>query len=153
MDTLFPFTKMTAAGNDFICVDASTGKMDWLLCRTDLPALVTRLCRRGLGIGADGLIFAQQPSGQAFAAVAARFFDPDGTEVELCGNGTACFTEWVLAKELVKNHGEVIIQTPAGLAQGKRVKAEPGRVRVCIPKPFGIKLGHQVTVDGRLLPK
>lgn len=148
MDGSLAFTKMTAAGNDFICVDGSTPEAARLLQHPRLSEIVQRLCRHGLGVGADGLIFALPPSGQPFAAVAARFFDPDGTEVELCGNGTACFTEWVLETELVKT-ADVIIQTPAGLAQGKRVADTDGRIRVCIPKPFDLRLLNRVEVDNR----
>ena len=142
------FSKMTAAGNDFICVNATSPEMLARLEVAGVPGLVRKLCPRGSGVGADGFILAVPKTGHPFAEMQARFFDPDGAEVELCGNGTACFTEWALASGLARGP-EVCIVTPAGLARGKRQLAEPGRVRVCIPQPHDLRFGVRVeTADG-----
>ncbi len=148
MDFSLRFTKLSAAGNDFICVDATMPETLAALEAHGLSGLVRRLCPRGLGIGADGLILAVPRTGHPFAEMQARFFDPDGSEVELCGNGTACFAEWALASGLARGP-EVCIATPAGLARGKRNPAEPGRVRVCIPQPRDLMFGVSVEAEGR----
>ena len=141
------FSKMTAAGNDFICVNATTPDLLAWLEGAGLPGLVRKLCPRGRGVGADGFILAVPKNGHPFAEMQARFFDPDGSEVELCGNGTACFTEWALASGLARGP-EVSIITPAGIARGKRNVAESGRIRVCIPQPRDLVFGVQVEADG-----
>ena len=146
--TVLHFSKMTAAGNDFICVDATNLEVLARLEAAGLPALVRKLCPRGLGVGADGFILAVPKSGHPFAEMQARFFDPDGSEVELCGNGTACFTDWALTSKLARGP-EVCIVTPAGLARGKRNPTAPGRVRVCIPSPRDLRFGVRVEADGR----
>ncbi len=148
MDTPLHFTKMSAAGNDFICLDATRPGVLARLEAHGLAELVRQLCPRGLGVGADGLILAVPKTGHPFAEAQARFFDPDGSEVELCGNGTACFAEWTLASGLARGP-EVTIVTPAGLARGKRNPAEPGRVRACIPQPLDLLFGVVVEADGR----
>ncbi|MFA4945718.1 MAG: diaminopimelate epimerase [Lentisphaeria bacterium] len=143
------FSKMTAAGNDFICLDGRQPAAAELVRSPQLPERIRRLCRRGLGVGSDGLIVALAPSPGVFAAVAARFFDPDGSEVELCGNGTACFTEWALENGLAEGP-DLLIQTPAGIAQGRRVADGPGRVRVCIPEPRDFILHRKVEAGDRV---
>ena len=71
MERLIPFTKIEAAGNDFIFVDT-----------TDEPVnahLVKQLCTRHFSIGADGLILMD--------GLRMRYFNADGSEGSMCGNG------------------------------------------------------------------
>jgi len=91
------FTKLSGSGNDFICIANLDGRYDALLADPPRVAEFARsLCRRGHGVGADGLIFACRPEVEGVADVAARFMEPDGSESELCGNGTACFVKFLL---------------------------------------------------------
>jgi diaminopimelate epimerase len=80
------------------------------------------------------VIFACRAELPQVADIQARLFDPDGGEVELCGNGTACFTYWVSANGWAAKK-EVKILTPAGVVLGRN--NEDGYVRVCIPLPQG----------------
>lgn len=75
----FNFTKMVAAGNDFI---VSRDKL-----AGNLPALARLLCDRKFGIGADGLLLLGKSKK---ADVAMRIFNADGSEAEMCGNGARC---------------------------------------------------------------
>ncbi|NOY81486.1 MAG: diaminopimelate epimerase [Kiritimatiellaeota bacterium] len=139
------FTKLTAGGNDFICIDNTSGHFDGFLESSRLRPWISALCRRGLGVGADGVIFAGERGGGGGVDICARFLEPDGSEAELCGNGTACFTWWCLEKGLV--HGpEVRILTAAGTAIGKAVEGRPGRVLVCVPDPRDLRLGLRLEV-------
>lgn len=126
------FTKVNAGGNDFICVDNTDGGYDQFILSDQFSQFLINICKRGLGVGADGLIFAEKPQSDE-ANIRARFFEPDGTEVELCGNGTACFIEWVISKNLAKGP-EIAIETAAGITFGKQ--REDGSTSVCIPDPF-----------------
>jgi len=127
------FSKLTAAGNDFVCLDNTQGQHDHLLESPQLPAVIRALCRRGLGVGCDGIIFACQVGSGQGIDVCVRFFEPDGSEVELCGNGTACFTYWSTQQQLLPGP-EVNILTAAGVATGRRIEPD-GYVRVCVPAP------------------
>jgi len=139
------FTKLSGSGNDFICIDGRDGRYDRLIEFGQAAHLAQTLCRRGLGIGADGLIFAQAADLRPDVKLLARFFEPDGSEAELCGNGTACFVYWALAEGWAK--GRVKVLTSAGLVHGQ---AAAGKyVRVCIPTPRDIKLGLELSVAGR----
>lgn len=134
MPMVFRFTKLTAAGNDFICVDNRDGRYAALCTAERLPHLAQTLCRRGLGVGADGIILATALHGNPLADILAQFLEPDGSEAELCGNGTACFTVWALERAMAPGP-ELRILTPAGIARGQLNREAPGRVRVCIPNP------------------
>jgi len=148
MDTsIVQFTKLTAAGNDFICIDNTDGKFDRFLVSDRLRPWISALCRRGLGVGADGVIFAGERGTGGGVDICARFLEPDGSEAELCGNGTACFTWWCLEKGLVSGP-EVRVLTAAGTAIGKAINGQPGRVRVCVPDPRDLELGIRVEVKG-----
>src|SRR3954471_9938965 len=77
------FVKMSGSGNDFIMVDARTRAPGEL----EDPAIISRLCARGTGIGADGIVFLQ-PS-QA-ADIKLVYLNCDGSRADLCGNATLC---------------------------------------------------------------
>lgn len=83
------FTKMSGAGNDFILADDRAGKL------VGLSRLqVAKLCHRQFGIGADGLmLLVPCLSGQADFAW--RFFNNDGSDAEMCGNGARCFARFI----------------------------------------------------------
>ena len=140
------FAKLSGSGNDFICIDNRDGRLDALL---DSPQRVGRfaqlLCRRRVGIGADGVIFAGTPEVEGFAHVAARFFEADGSETGLCGNGTGCFVRWAIDSGFVADR-EVKVLTPAGVVVA--ANGEGGYVRVCIPAPEDMQRDVEITVRG-----
>ena len=141
------FTKMTAGGNDFICLDNSDAAFSDLIRSEHWPGFVRSLCRRGLSIGADGVIVASERGSSGGIDVMARFLEPDGSEAALCGNGTACFTYWIVGKGLVPGP-EVTILTGAGTARGRIVDADQGRVVVCVPDPRHLQMGLELDVKG-----
>lgn len=141
------FAKLSGSGNDHICIDNRGGRFDELLASAErVGHFVRTLCPRGLGVGADGVIFACQPTNRAEADIAARHFDPDGTEPELCGNGSACFVRWVIENRWVTGK-EVRIQTPSGVARGREDVAR--YIHVCIPEPHDLRKDVQVTTSGK----
>ena len=77
------FFKMNGAGNDFIIID--NRKLSIELDEDTIAAL----CDRNRGIGADGLL-AVEPA-QKGADFRFRYYNADGKEAEMCGNGARCF--------------------------------------------------------------
>ena len=147
MKRTIEFAKLSGSGNDHICVDNLDGRFDRLLASPErVGHFVRTLCQRGLGVGADGLIFATRPKNAAEADVAARHFDPDGTEPELCGNGSACLARWAMENRWAPGR-EVRIETPSGIVRGRRDAA--GYIRVCIPEPHGLRRGIRLAAAGR----
>ena len=102
-----PFWKMHGAGNDFILVDDRA-----LTFPAHDTAFIARLCDRRRGIGAEGLLLIQPSSSADFRM---RFFNPDGGEADMCGNGARCIAR--LAHEIGAAPAGMRIETPAGAAK------------------------------------
>jgi diaminopimelate epimerase len=130
MDSL-PFVKMSGAGNDFVVIDNRA--LGHALTREQIAGL----CDRHFGIGADGLL-AVEPADQADADFRMRYYNADGGEAEMCGNGARCFARFV--HPLRRADAErVRFLTPAGLITGEYVGDE---VRISLTAPTEVKL-HQ----------
>lgn len=82
-----PFYKMNGAGNDFIVID----NRDDVLRGFDLSRFVSLVCRRRKSIGADGLMLLERSSVADFKM---RYFNSDGSEGEMCGNGARCIAKF-----------------------------------------------------------
>ncbi|MCJ7544581.1 MAG: diaminopimelate epimerase [Phycisphaerae bacterium] len=141
------FAKLSGSGNDFICLDGRDGRFDELLAEADRVGHFAKvLCRRGLGVGADGVIFATAPEAEGMADLGARHFEPDGSEATLCGNGTACFVRW--ADDDGWGAGqELRVLTAAGVVRGRRSDGQ--YVRVCIPLPEDMRTDLPLRAGGQ----
>jgi diaminopimelate epimerase len=99
------FTKMNGAGNDFILFDNRTGDID--LDRTR----IAQLCDRHRGIGADGILLLETPTNRADFRM--RYFNADGGEAEMCGNGARCFARF--ANKVGGQKTKISFETLAGV--------------------------------------
>lgn len=86
---MIPFAKYHGTGNDFILIDNRV-----LGLRPDRET-VARLCHRHYGIGADGLMLLEPAADAAFRMV---YYNSDGGESTMCGNGGRCMAAF--AKKL-----------------------------------------------------
>lgn len=134
------FTKMTGAGNDFVMID----NRDLSLSHVLTKEAIAHLCDRRFGIGGDGLI-AVEPA-TADGEVRMRYYNSDGGEAEMCGNGARCFTAFVhhLSNGSVK---QLRFETLAGIILGQ-VHAD-GSITVQLTTPQGMKL-HVLSPDEQL---
>ncbi|PID79241.1 diaminopimelate epimerase [bacterium DOLJORAL78_65_58] len=105
------FTKMHGAGNDFVMLDAR--EMGGLQLDT---ARIAALCDRRTGIGADGLIIItdEAPEGADFRMI---YFNADGGEAEMCGNGARCSVAFAHARGLCRE--ETRFATYSGVLTGR----------------------------------
>lgn len=76
------FSKYEGAGNDFILIDNRKH-----LVNHQQPQLISKLCDRRFGIGADGIIFLQNKKGFDFEMI---YYNADGQSSSMCGNGGRC---------------------------------------------------------------
>ncbi len=119
-----PFVKMHGLRNDFVIVDGRV--KPYMPCVEE----IIHICDRHKGIGADELLVVDPPrSNGAYAFL--RIINPDGREVEACGNATRCIG-WLLLRE--SDRAEVAIETRGGVLACRRVgekqvSVEMGRVQ------------------------
>lgn len=123
------FTKMTASGNDFILIN----NFEQRVPPEAGPWLAQKLCRRALSVGADGLILLEPPQGEADFAW--RFFNADGSEAEMCGNGGRCAARFAVAEGLAPP--ALVFETLAGPI---RAEVKGDWVKIQLPPPQGLKL-------------
>ena len=125
--TALPFTKMHALGNDFIVIDGRAGKLKKKL--NDLTSLSQRLCHRRFGIGADQLLLLLDSKDADFRML---IFNPDGSEVEMCGNGIRCLAKYIWDRKLSAKE-TLDIETLAGIIRPKKMD---GLIRVDMGEPI-----------------
>src|ERR1700736_6361770 len=99
------FMKMNGAGNDFVMIDNRAG--DVLLSAEQ----ISRICDRHRGIGADGILLLENPTNGADFRM--RYYNRDGGEAEMCGNGARCFARF--AGKVAGAQRQVAFETPAGV--------------------------------------
>lgn len=130
------FTKMNGAGNDFVVVDNRDGSL--VLSKTSIG----RLCDRHRGVGADGVL-AVEPA-QSGADFRMRYYNADGGEADMCGNGARCFARF--AARLLPGHPEALsFETPAGLI---RARFSGDLVTINMSEPHGLREPADLEVDG-----
>ena len=127
---------MHGAGNDFILVDDRAGRFP-----VSDQRWIRQICSHHTGVGAEGLILLQS-SGEASFFM--RFFNPDGSEADMCGNGLRCAAR--LANDLGIAEKEMTIKTRAGIL--KAAIMENG-VRVAMPLSSETRLNFPVQVAGQ----
>ena len=114
---------MHGAGNDFIMLDGS--ELPSGLLRADR---IASLCDRRTGIGADGLIILSPAEGPD-TDFRMTYYNQDGGEAELCGNGARCSVAF--ARELGWIDQECRFGTGSGILAGRFLG--PGDVEVSLP--------------------
>jgi diaminopimelate epimerase len=133
---LLEFTKMNGAGNDFVLVDNREQKIR--LTREQ----IIHICHRQRGVGADGIILLI-PCASKKADWAWQFYNNDGSDAEMCGNGARCFARYV--QRLTGNQNGFTFETVAGIIA---TAFQGERVTVTLTKPKDMRLNEKVTLSG-----
>lgn len=132
------FWKLEGAGNDFLGLDGRAG--GFKLKRQQ----IADLCDRRRGVGADGVLVVEKPKVRG-ADFRMRYYNSDGGEAEMCGNGARCFA--LLARAVSGRKGnELRVQTQAGLLT---LRMSGREVQVSMTEPTKLRLGKKVVVAGR----
>jgi len=124
-------TKMTGTGNDFILVDNRKARVPVEL----MPLLARAVCRRRQSVGADGLILLE-PSDRVdpkHGKIDFRwhFYNADGSEAEMCGNGGRCAARFARDRGLAGD--EMVFDTLAGPIRAWMVKEDVVRLQMVPP--------------------
>lgn len=118
------FIKMHGAGNDFVLVDDLSGSFS-----IDDHRRIAAMATRPDGIGCEGVIIVQRSDKADFKM---RFFNPDGTEADMCGNGSRCVAAFARDIGCAKAD-RMTFETAAGMVEAELL--EPNLVRITLPQP------------------
>jgi diaminopimelate epimerase len=129
---------MTGSGNDFILIDNRGARIDADRCRE----LVRMSCRHKLSVGADGLILIENDPQVDFRW---RFFNADGSEAEMCGNGARCAARFVYLNGIVTKD-RMAFRTLAGVIEAEILD---DRVRIQTTPPHDLMLNLTVESDSQ----
>ena len=132
------FTKMNGAGNDFVMLDNRDGKL-----ALD-KAQIARLCDRHRGVGADGVLVVEPA--QNGADFRMRYYNADGGEAEMCGNGARCFGRF--AQRVSGKAGDISFETMAGKITAQFIGDD---VRIQMSEPHSVRLNASLDSGGEVL--
>ncbi len=132
-----PFMKMSRSGNDFILIDHRKPFIDG----DRMKEFARKVCRRRISVGADGLIFIENSEKADFKW---RFFNADGSEGEMCGNGGRCAARFAHLKGITGP--SLTFETLAGMISAQ---VNEKRVKLEMTKPHSLKLDEPLLIDGK----
>lgn len=152
---MLKFEKYQGAGNDFVIVSEKE------LIEKGIPEygeFASQVCNRHFGIGADGLIILKYVASMPFMF----FFNADGSQAPMCGNGIRCFSHYLVSNHLVDGNEFVVKTVPGDLTIRVNYDEEKDdfSARVNMGKPiFNIKelintekeqfLREKINIDGK----
>jgi diaminopimelate epimerase len=134
-----PFYKMSGAGNDFIIID----NRQQIVADADLAGFISKVCRRKLSVGADGLILIEASDKCDFRW---RFFNSDGSAAEMCGNGARCAARFAYVNGIAGS--TLSFETEAGVVSAQ---IDDDRVKVKMPDPSDLKLSYPLRLSNQSL--
>lgn len=128
------FTKAEGAQNDFVIIDDRDGQFP-----VDMRKRFARtVCHRRRGVGADGLIVIERNENADFTMA---FYNPDGSDGSMCGNGGRCAALYARDRGIAKSRMTFDVL-------GRRYRAEvlDDGVRLHFPLPEAIRLHLSLSV-------
>lgn len=133
---MIEFYKMSGSGNDFILLD---DREDTLPVKA-LKAFVKKVCERKVSVGADGLIIIKNSDKADFRSL---FFNADGSEAEMCGNGGRCAARYAFIRGIAG--AKLSFETVVGIIDAE-VKGKIVKLRLTDPKD--LKIDYTLSMDG-----
>ncbi|MCL2877571.1 MAG: diaminopimelate epimerase [Acidobacteria bacterium] len=132
------FYKMTGTGNDFIVIDNRKRIIDADHCHD----FVRGICRHRVSVGADGVILIENDTEVDFRW---RFFNADGSEPKICGNGARCAARFAYLTGIV-DRPRMSFRTGAGIIAAELLDT---KVKVQMPAPTDMRRNLDVEIKGR----
>jgi diaminopimelate epimerase len=100
-----------------------------------------RICDRHRGVGADGILVLENAANGADFRM--RYYNADGGEAEMCGNGARCFARFAQRTANTKN--ELSFETPAGVIGAK---LDDDLVSLQMSDPTDLRLDIEIPAEG-----
>jgi diaminopimelate epimerase len=140
-DAEIPFTKMTGSGNDFVVIDHRAPLLD----PVEVAKFTRAVCRRGVEIGADGVVLIEDAGDDEDVDFRWRYFNADGSEGEMCGNGAMCGARFAVHNDIAASPTRFL--TPDGIVTAEVDDPRRPAVRIAVSAPGPIRR-EMVTVEG-----
>ena len=134
------FYKMHGGGNDFVLMDHRQRQIP----EAEQSRFAQRVCAPRVGVGADGLILIENSERADFRW---RFYNADGSEAEMCGNGARCAARFAVMHGLAGPR--LSFETLAGLIAAEIL--DHHRVRVAMVGVEGLRLNLSIPLTGETL--
>jgi diaminopimelate epimerase len=134
------FVKMNGAGNDFIMIDNRERSLP------KSAAWVRELCDRRRGIGADGVILIEPEPGADFRMA---YFNSDGGEAEMCGNGARCASLFASRLGLGHRDGESVRLAFAARAGRMEAVVRGATAAISLTDAKGFERAVSLPIPGR----
>jgi diaminopimelate epimerase len=136
---ILEFAKMSGAGNDFVVIDNRSNAIG-----EDAGELAKQLCRRRVSIGADGLILLHESRRRDFRM---RYFNADGSEADMCGNGGRCAARFAFELGIVGR--TMSFESRSGAHKAEVLDDDD--IKLMMSDPRAMILGHEIEVGGATL--
>ena len=134
------FVKAHCGGNDFILLD--TRKYD---LPDNFKEFIQQIIQRRTGIGADGVIVIENldniEPGFQISDFRVRYFNPDGSEYGVCGDGSLCVL-------LYEGKNNLTFSTKVGIIKGY---LEAGKAKVQVISPKELWLSIPLNVEDKIM--
>ena len=113
------FEKLQGTGNDFILFNGIENKLP------NHNELAKKVCSRNFGIGADGMMVVEKSK---IADIKMLFYNADGTQAPMCGNGIRCFSKYIYENKIVKDESFTVetlggIMKPQVISEDNKIKS------------------------------
>ncbi len=135
------FVKMFATGNDFVLLDA----LRWSP-PVPLNKVARQILNRPFGIGGDQLLLLSK-SRRKEGDFKAQFFNPDGSEAEMCGNGIRALAKYIFDHK-ISSKKNISFETISGF-RGVRQHGKQYIVNMGTPAIKGKEIG--INLNGRVI--
>ena len=124
--SMFHFSKMHGAGNDFVVIDLRDG--------TPPPdaALASRLADRHFGVGCDQILTIENPR-SAGAVASYRIWNSDGSPSQQCGNGARCVAAW-LVRDGTASGQRFQVDSPLATHDVERIGSDRYAIAMGVPQ-------------------
>jgi len=133
------FYKMSGSGNDFIIIDNRNDIVD----ENGLSDFITKVCRRKMAVGADGLILVENTDNADFKW---RFYNSNGSVAEMCGNGARCVARFAYLNDIAGS--KMSFETLAGIVKAEVIGE---RVKVKMTDPLELKTDDTIELKNGLV--
>lgn len=138
MNKEIKFVKMSGGGNDFIVIDNRKK-----ILPVDPGKFALKVCQRKISVGADGLLLVEKSN---YAKFKMRIFNPDGSEAEMCGNGSRCIARFCFLKGI--SPARMTFETKAGLI---RARILDKRVKLKMSDPTDFRFNLTIKIGAKTL--